>query len=67
MSAETLSLIMSKTVWLFDLGKASIGETVRDIVTNDFLHKASLLIPAEFASTKDAAATGYGLYAPGLS
>ncbi|MGB8356880.1 MAG: type II CRISPR RNA-guided endonuclease Cas9 [Chthoniobacteraceae bacterium] len=46
---------MSKTVWSFDLGKASIGEAVRDIDTNDFVHKASLLIPAEFASTKDAA------------
>jgi CRISPR-associated endonuclease Csn1 len=43
-----------KTIWSFDLGKASIGEAVRDIQTNDFLHKASLLIPAEFASTKDA-------------
>lgn len=43
------------TVWSFDLGKASIGEAVRDINTNEFLHIASLLIPAEFASTKDAA------------
>ncbi len=43
------------TIWSFDLGKASIGEAVRDTQTNDFLHKASLLIPAEFASTKDAA------------
>ena len=44
-----------KTIWSFDLGKASIGEAVRDTQTNEFLHKASLLIPAEFASTKDAA------------
>jgi CRISPR-associated endonuclease Csn1 len=44
------------TIWSFDLGKASIGEAVRDTKTNEFLHKASLLIPAEFASTKDAAA-----------
>ena len=43
------------TIWSFDLGKASIGEAVRDTKTNEFLHKASLLIPAEFASTKDAA------------
>ena len=43
------------TIWSFDLGKASIGEAVRDTNTNEFLHKASLLIPAEFASTKDAA------------
>jgi CRISPR-associated endonuclease Csn1 len=42
------------TIWSFDLGKASIGEAVRDTVTNEFLHVASLLIPAEFASTKDA-------------
>ncbi len=45
----------SNTIWSFDLGKASIGEAVRDTTTNEFLHKASLLIPAEFASTKDAA------------
>ena len=43
------------TIWSFDLGKASIGEAVRDTQTNEFLHKASLLIPAEFASTKGAA------------
>jgi CRISPR-associated endonuclease Csn1 len=43
------------TIWSFDLGKASIGEAVRDTKTNEFLHKASLLIPAEFASTKEAA------------
>jgi CRISPR-associated endonuclease Csn1 len=42
------------TIWSFDLGKASIGEAVRDTSTNEFLHVASLLIPAEFASTKDA-------------
>ena len=44
------------TIWSFDLGKASIGEAVRDTNTNEFLHKASLIIPAEFASTKEAAA-----------
>jgi CRISPR-associated endonuclease Csn1 len=42
------------TVWSFDLGKGSIGEAVRDIKTNQFLHVESLLIPAEFASTKEA-------------
>ncbi len=42
------------TVWSFDLGKGSIGEAVRDVKTNQFLHVESLLIPAEFASTKDA-------------
>lgn len=39
-------------VWAFDLGKASIGEAVRK--GNEFLHKASLLIPAEFAETRTA-------------
>ena len=43
------------TVWSFDLGKASIGESVRDIKSNRFVHKASLLIPFDFASTKEAA------------
>ncbi len=42
-----------QTIWSFDLGKASIGEAVRR--GNEFLHKASLLIPAEFAETKSAA------------
>ncbi|MGA3172403.1 MAG: type II CRISPR RNA-guided endonuclease Cas9 [Chthoniobacteraceae bacterium] len=28
------------TIWSFDLGKASIGEAVRDTEKNDFLHKA---------------------------
>lgn len=36
-----------KTIWSFDLGKASIGEAVRYTNTNDFPHKASLLIPAD--------------------
>lgn len=42
------------TIWAFDLGKASIGEAVRQ--GTRFLHKASLLIPAEFAETRTAAA-----------
>ena len=42
-----------KTICAFDLGKGSIGEAVRR--GNEFLHKASLLIPAEFAETKTAA------------
>jgi hypothetical protein len=37
----------NETVWAFDLGKGSIGEAVRR--GNEFLHKASLLIPAELA------------------
>ena len=36
-----------KTIWSFDLGKASIGEAVRDTKANKFLHKASLLIPVQ--------------------
>jgi CRISPR-associated endonuclease Csn1 len=40
-------------VWAFDLGKASIGEVVR--LGSKFLHKASLLIPPDFAETKSAA------------
>jgi len=43
----------NETVWAFDLGKGSIGEAVRR--GTEFLHKASLLIPAEFAETKTAA------------
>jgi CRISPR-associated endonuclease Csn1 len=39
-------------VWAFDLGKGSIGEAVRQ--GTKFLHKASLLIPADFATTKPA-------------
>jgi hypothetical protein len=35
----------NEMVWAFDLGKGSIGEAVRR--GNEFLHKASLLIPAE--------------------
>jgi len=42
----------TETVWAFDLGKGSMGEAVRQ--GNQFLHKASLLIPAEFAETRTA-------------
>ena len=41
------------TIWAFDLGQGCLGEAVR--LNNTFLHKASLLIPAEFAETKTAA------------
>jgi hypothetical protein len=44
----------NETVWAFDLGKGSIGEAVRR--GNEFLHKASLLIPAEFLKNKKGAA-----------
>jgi len=40
-------------IWAFDLGKGSIGEAVRK--GDQFVHKASLLIPTEFAETKTAA------------
>jgi len=39
-------------VWAFDIGKGSIGEAVRR--GNEFLHKASLLIPADFGETRTA-------------
>lgn len=42
----------NKHVWAFDLGKGSIGETVR--VGMEFKHKASLLIPGDFAETRTA-------------
>jgi CRISPR-associated endonuclease Csn1 len=45
--------VKTPVIWAFDLGKASIGEAIR--VGNDFIHKASLLIPEDFASTKEAA------------
>ena len=38
-----------KTIWSFDLGKASLGEAVREANKPHFIHKASLLIPAELA------------------
>lgn len=49
-----MSGIGQNTIWSFDMGKASIGEAVRDVRTNTFIHVASLLMPAEFASTKEA-------------
>src|ERR1017187_794800 len=44
------------TVWAFDLGKGSIGEAVRR--GNEFLHKASLLIPAELGQRGPASMSG---------
>ena len=38
-----------QTIWSFDLGKASIGEAVREITQPHFPHKASLFIPPELA------------------
>ena len=43
------------TIWAFDLGKGSIGEAVWNVGKKQFDHVASLLIPAEFASTREAA------------
>jgi len=51
-----------RTIWSFDLGKASIGEAVRyvsdkplDPLNHTFPHKASLLLPEDFAETRTAA------------
>ncbi len=43
------------TIWSFDLGKASIGEAVRNLSNHSFPHKASLLLPEDFAETQTAA------------
>ena len=48
----------SQYVWAFDLGKASIGEAVRDTSDNAFPHVESLLIPAELARRGPATASG---------
>jgi hypothetical protein len=55
MNAENSST-SGKTIWAFDLGKGSIGEAVRESIT--FLHKASLLIPADFARRGPATMSG---------
>ena len=44
------------TIWAFDLGKGSIGEAVRQ--GTRFLHKASLLIPAELGRRGPATESG---------
>jgi len=54
--APTPYLRPMSTIWAFDLGKGSIGEAVWNAGMKRFDHVASLLIPAEFASTKAAAA-----------
>ena len=46
---------LPSTIWSFDLGKASIGEAVRDLKDDSFPHAESLLIPFEFAETQSAA------------
>jgi 5-methylcytosine-specific restriction endonuclease McrA len=46
----------NEMVWAFDLGKGSIGEAVRQ--GTKFLHKASLLIPAELARRGPAKISG---------
>ncbi len=43
----------NKTIWSFDIGKASIGEAVRQGMK--FSHVESLILPEEFAETKTAA------------
>jgi CRISPR-associated endonuclease Csn1 len=44
-------------VWSLDIGLGSFGEAVRDLKTHEFKHAESLLLPADFASTKSAATT----------
>lgn len=51
-TAPTESAPVPNHVWAFDLGKGSIGEAVR--VGANFKHKASLLIPGDFAETRTA-------------
>lgn len=51
-AAPTESAPTPNHVWAFDLGKGSIGEAVR--VGATFKHKASLLIPGDFAETRTA-------------
>src|SRR5437868_4458686 len=48
----------TKTIWAFDLGKASIGEAVRQVTDNKFLHKESLLIPVDLSRRGPAALSG---------
>lgn len=45
-------------VWAFDIGKGSIGEAVRHRESNEFPHKASLLLPADLARRGPAAQSG---------
>jgi 5-methylcytosine-specific restriction endonuclease McrA len=51
-----MKLNCEETVWAFDLGKGSIGEAVRQ--GTRFLHKESLLIPAELARRGPATVSG---------
>jgi CRISPR-associated endonuclease Csn1 len=53
-----ISTIQSSTIWAFDLGKASIGEAVRNLGDNTFPHVESLLIPAELARRGPATVSG---------
>jgi len=53
LNGKTAPASNSDTVWAFDLGKGSIGEAARR--GTEFLHKASLLIPSDFAETKTSA------------
>jgi CRISPR-associated endonuclease Csn1 len=55
-STAALKKTADEMVWAFDLGKGSIGEAVRR--GNEFLHKASLLIPAELGQRGPAAMSG---------
>jgi len=48
----------STTIWAFDLGKGSIGEAVRDLRTNQFLHVGALLLPPDLAQRGPATQSG---------
>jgi len=47
-----------RCIWAFDLGKGSLGEAVRDSETHQFLHKATLLLPADLAQRGPAGQAG---------
>jgi CRISPR-associated endonuclease Csn1 len=51
-------MIRPVTIWAFDLGKGSIGEAVRDVQTNQFLHTAALLLPPDLAQRGPASQSG---------
>jgi len=55
---EAKAMIRPVTIWAFDLGKGSIGEAVRDVQTNQFLHTAALLLPPDLAQRGPASQSG---------
>jgi hypothetical protein len=45
-------------IWSFDLGKASLGEAIRDPATHQFRHVATLLLPQDLARRGPAGEAG---------